>query len=351
MPGGSDIRSAADRVAIIGAGLSGLVCARRLAEAGISVQVIEKARGPGGRMSTRRADEWRFDHGAQYFTARDPQFSQRVDSWRHLGLVERWAARIAVLDHGSIEVKGDSTERYVGVPGMNAVCRHLAAGLDITYGTEVAGLEKSAAGWCLTDRSGADIGLFDTVVVSAPAPQSARLLEHGAPEIATQAHAAEMAPCWAAMVGFARPLKVAFDGAFVVGSPLSWVARNASKPGRPSGESWILHASPEWSQRHLEIERKHAADLLLESFNRALGQPVDLPVHLAAHRWRFALPTEPLAHACLAHPELRVVACGDWCGGPRVEGAFLSGHAAARLVAQFGLRPRQRLSGNLKGAD
>lgn len=334
-----------DRVAIIGAGLSGLTCARALTDEGLDVKVIEKARGPGGRMSTRRADDWQFDHGAQYFTARDPEFSQQVDSWRHLGLVEKWAARIAVLDHGSIEVKGDSAERYVGVPGMNAICRHLAAGLNVAYRTEVGNLERKKAGWSLTDANGADIGLFDTVVVSAPAQQSARLFENAALELATQARAAEMAPCWAAMVGFARPLETEFDGAFVVDSPLSWVARNASKPDRPGAESWILHASPEWSQQHLEIERERAAELLLESFNRALGRPVEAPAHLAAHRWRFALPIEPLAQPCLADPGLRVVACGDWCGGPRVEGAYLSGRAAARLVAEYGLHPRQRLDG------
>lgn len=339
-----EIRSEAERVAIVGAGLSGLVCARILADTGFRVRVIEKARGPGGRMSTRRTDEWRFDHGAQYFTVRNSRFSQQVDWWRHLGLVERWAARIAVLDHGSIEIKADTTERFVGVPGMNVVCRHLATDLDVAYRTEVGGLQQSETGWSLTEVNGADIGRYDTVVVSAPAPQSARLLEGVAPAIAAAASAVEIAPCWAAMVGFARPLETEFDGAFVVGSPLSWVARNGSKPGRPKGESWIFHASPEWSQQNLEIEREKAAKLLFESFKRALGRPVEEPIYLTAHRWRFALPTEPLDQACLADSGLRVVACGDWCGGPRVEGAFLSGRAAAGLVAEFASRPGRRLS-------
>jgi predicted NAD/FAD-dependent oxidoreductase len=345
MPRKPETRPADDRIAVIGAGLSGLTCAHALADEGFEVKVIEKARGPGGRMSTRRADDRHFDHGAQYFTARDPQFSQQVDSWRQRGLVEEWAAKIAVLDHGSVTIKADTTERYVGVPGMNAICRHLATGLDVAYRTEVGSLERNEAGWGLTDAGGADIGLFDTVVVSAPAPQSARLLEGVAPAIAAAASAVEIAPCWAAMVGLARPLETEFDGAFVVDSPLSWVARNTSKPGRPSAESWILHASPEWSQRHLEIEREGAAEMLFEAFNRALGGPIDTPVHLAAHRWRFALPTEPLAQACLVDPDLRVVACGDWCGGPRVEGAYLSGLEAARRVARFGVQPRRRQSG------
>ena len=335
MPESPEIRRAADRVAIIGAGLSGLVCARSLADDGLRVQVFDKARGPGGRMSTRRAGDWRFDHGAQYFTVRDSRFSRWVDRWHHEGLVERWNARIAVLDRGAIDVKSDTTRRFVGVPGMNAVCRHLAVALDVSYRIEIGGLERNAAGWSLTGADGNDVGQFDAVVISAPAPQSARLLEGIAPVISAAAASVEMAPCWAVMVGFAAPLEAGFDGAFVVDSPLSWVARNASKPGRPEDESWVLHATPEWSKQHLEIERERAADLLLESFSHALGGSVDTPVHLAAHRWRFALPTEPLADPCLADPELRVVACGDWCGGPRVEGAFLSGLASARRTLKF----------------
>lgn len=331
--------------AVIGAGLSGLVCARRLAEDGLTVRVFDKARGPGGRMSTRRAGDWRFDHGAQYFTARDSRFSRQVDSWRHQGLVAKWAGTIAVLHRGAIEVNGATTERFVGVPGMNAVSRHLAARLDVAYRTEITGLEQTEAGWNLTGVDGTDIGQFDIVVISAPAPQTARLLESAAPYMAAAAASVEMAPCWAAMVGFARPLEIGFDGAFVADSPLNWIARNASKPGRPDDESWVLHASPEWSQRHLELEPERAAELLLQALSDALGGPIEAAVHVDAHRWRFALPAEPLAEACLADPELRLVACGDWCGGPRIEGAYLSGLAAARRVAELDPQPRRTLGG------
>lgn len=333
-------------MAVVGAGLSGLICARILADHGRRVRVFDKARGAGGRMSTRRSGDWRFDHGAQYFTVRDPRFSRQVESWRRQRLVESWAGTIAVLDRGTIEIKADTTERWVGVPGMNAVCKNLAAALDVAYRTEVGGLAKTETGWSLTDPADTDIGHFDAVVISAPAPQTARLLEAAAPEMATAAASVEMAPCWAAMVGFSEPLGIGYDGAFVLDSPLSWVARNASKPGRPDGESWVLHASPEWSRRHLEIERKPAAQLLLAAFVDALGGLAATPVHLEAHRWRHALPTEPLEAACLVDPEHRLAACGDWCGGPRVEGAFLSGLEAARRLSGFDFIPqRRRLSG------
>ena len=133
------------------------------------------------------------------------------------------------------------------------------------------------------------------------------------------------------MVAFGGEIQAGFDGAFVHGSPLSWVVRDGSKPARPEAEAWVLHASPDWSRRHLDLAPAEAAARLLEVFFTASGTRRVNPLHLDAHLWRFALP-DPLPDGCLFDSELRVAACGDWCGGPRVEGAFLSGLAAADHV-------------------
>jgi hypothetical protein len=328
-------------VVVVGAGLSGLACARTLTDHGHLVRVIEKSRGPGGRAATRREGDWRFDHGAQYFTVRDPGFRRRVGTWCDEGIVAPWEGRIAVVDNGRVEPKDGDTERYVGVPGMNAVCRHLAEDLDVTWRTRVARIERDGGRWRLTAETGPDLGTADAVVVSAPPAQTAELLADAAPRLADRARAVDMAPCWAAMAVFDRPLEAGFDGAFVHGSPLSWVARNASKPGRPDHEAWVLHAGPDWSQAHLQLEREDAAVRLLDAFSDALGGLDAGTLHVDAHRWRYALPREPLLDPCLLDAELRIAACGDWCGGPRVEGAFLSGCAAADRLRALPPEPRQ----------
>lgn len=299
------------------------------------MRVFDKARGAGGRMSTRRAGAWGFDHGAQYFTVRDPGFRARVTAWRGEGLVAPWTGRIAVLDGGMTVMKAGDTERLVAAPAMNALCRHLARDLDVRYETRVDRLERTAEGWRLGSSDGLDLGGFDAVVVSAPAPQTAALLEGVAPRLAARAGGVAMSPCWAVMAAFPEPLALGFDGAFVHRTPLAWVARNASKPGRPEGEAWVLHGSPEWSESNLELEPAEAAARLLEAFAAAVGGGCPDPVHLAAHRWRFALPAAPLVEPCLFDSDLQLAACGDWCGGPRVEGAFLSGLAAAERVLQL----------------
>ncbi len=105
------------KVAVVGAGLSGLVCARVLADHGHEVRVFDKGRGPGGRMSTRRAGPWRFDHGAQYFTVRDSRFARWVESWKKDGLVTPWKGVVAVLRDGSVTPKGATRIATSGYPG------------------------------------------------------------------------------------------------------------------------------------------------------------------------------------------------------------------------------------------
>ena len=150
-------------IAVIGAGISGLVCARLLSESGYHVRVFDKARGPGGRMATRRTGPLLFDHGAQYFTVRDPHFRRWVESWEADGLAARWEGKLAVVRAGEIALKDDATERWVGVPGMSAICRHLATGLDVNFGYQIVLLARSdgsvrcSRGFrpCAADRSAA----------------------------------------------------------------------------------------------------------------------------------------------------------------------------------------------------
>ena len=186
--------------------------------------------------------------------------------WRRGG-----RARSRWCENGEIALKDDATERWVGVPGMSAICGDLANGLDVSYGSRIVHLEHQRQPVATRNRDGDDAGRFDAVVVSAPAPQTAALLAAAAPELAARAGGVEMAPCWAVMASYPHDLELGFDGAFVDDSPLGWIARNRSKPGRPPGETWVLHASPEWSREHLELDQEVAAEWLADAFARPSG--------------------------------------------------------------------------------
>ena len=325
----SPARRSPPRVAVIGAGIAGLTCARTLQDAGWTVRVLDKGSRPGGRVCTRMMDGESFDHGAQYLTARDPRFRRFVESWVHDGHVARWDGRIASLEGGVARVKSKGgPERFVGTPSMEQIARHLAAELDIRLERQVLPPVRVGDGWELRTEN-ERLGRFEALVVAVPAPQAAALLA-GTPALAHEVSTFQMEPTWAAMLGFPEPLPLGFDGAFVQRGPLAWVAREGSKPGRAPGDRWVLHATAEWSRAHLEAPRDEVARLLVEAFSAAVGGSLATPLRAVAHRWRFARGgADGDGPECLAEPDQGVVACGDWCLGGRIEGAFLSGRAAA----------------------
>lgn len=328
---------ATPRVAVIGAGLAGLACARTLADHGIVVEVFEKSRGLGGRMATRRSEPYQFDHGAQYFTARNDLFRRYVGSWCEDGVVSRWTGRVRILQDGQVQDERSAIARYVAVPGMNALGKHLGRGLSVRRETRIVRLQRDSATWLLTDSERSQYGPFDAVIIAAPAPQAAELLQAAESRIASHASAVTMRACWAVMAVFAKPNAFAYDGAFVQESSLAWVMRDSSKPGRPDqGDAWVLHASGEWTEANLELSAAEVQRQLLDAFWRANGTAPQIPQWATAHRWLYALPTEPYGERHLWDAPLQLGACGDWCGGPRVEGAFLSGTSMAGcLLREF----------------
>ncbi|BCS31179.1 hypothetical protein TBR22_A03790 [Luteitalea sp. TBR-22] len=314
------------RIAIVGAGMAGLSCGLRLREAGFQVTVLDKGRGPGGRTSTRRAAV-PFDHGAQYFTARDAAFQAAVGDWMARGVVAEWTPRMVAFDGPADPRASSDLPRFVGVPGMNAMAIDMAARLDVRTSVTVSALDRRGDGWYLATVADEPLGPFDAVVLTAPPPQTATLL--AAHPFVAALRDVEMAPCWAAMTSWADEVDVAFDAAFVNDGPLSWVARDGSKPGRPHPHAWVLHASPAWSRAHLEETPDEVLPRLLQAFEALARRPLPALAFSAAHRWRYASVPRPLEQTHLWDRQAGIGVAGDWCGGPRVEGAWLSGRALA----------------------
>lgn len=329
-------------VAIIGAGIAGAACAEALRQAGIEVALIDKGRGAGGRLATRRITledgrQTQVDHGAQYFTARSPGFRTALQGWMAAGAAAPWPARLGALAAGHFTPGADGDMRYVGTPRMSALGSHMA-GPAARYGARVARLEKVAEGWRLLDETGGLMVEAAQVVLAVPAPQAVELLAPVAdPAMVAAVAAVEVAPCWAVMLVHGSALPLPFDGAFVEQSPLRWLARDGAKPGRPGApEAWLGHATPEWSTEHLEADADTVRPLLEAAFSAATG--CDTPaLHVAVHRWRYALATRPLGSTHLLDAAAGLGVCGDWCLGPRVEAGWTSGTALGAAMAQ-GLR-------------
>ena len=318
---------AATRIAIIGAGMAGLTCASHLAARGFRPTVFEKSRGLGGRLATRRADDgMAFDHGAQYVTARSAAFRSMLRTAMEAGTADRWRPRLAE------PAEPARAEWFVGTPAMNAMAKPLAAEVDLRLETEIAAIRREDGAWRVVGPT-EDTGVrFDVVVCVAPAPQARRLLasEPGGAEALAKV---SLAPCWALMVGFASAVDPGFDVRRSDREDLAWIARNGSKPGRDSEtDCWVVHAGPDWSRDHLDLDRDRVAGMMIEKLPGAFGVPLPEVVRATAHRWRYARTTAPLGTPFLASADRTLFLGGDWCLGARVECAFDSGLAIARVL-------------------
>jgi predicted NAD/FAD-dependent oxidoreductase len=338
-------------IAVIGAGIAGLACARRLVDGGHDVVVFERSKGPGGRAATRRTEIGGFDHGAQYLTARHPSFVAQVDVWSRDGIVEPWPVVAQSLQATAAEppVREPSTGRtlrWVGTPGMSAIGRKMAEGLDVRYDASILrvdavdGARGTSPRWSLQrredDRGGRGVteGLFDAVVIAVPAASAVVLLGSES-TLAREAAQAHLEPCWALLLGFAEPIAANLakvgDAAFVNGGRLAWIARESSKPERRAGERWTVHAQSAWSVEHLDDDPEDIKAKLLTAFHQATGT-IEQPVYIALHRWRYALARTSLSCGFLWDAQRRIGACGDWCRGYRIEDAWMSGIAMADAI-------------------
>lgn len=336
-------------VAVVGAGISGAACARALADAGDRVTVFDKSRGPGGRMSTRRGQHvdghvLAFDHGAQYFTARDPVFEAAVLAAQSVGCLAPWRPRMPD------DVRSDDAERWVAIPGMPDLVRHWLApspGLQTVWPFQVSELVKNNRHWVLKSPDGDHPESFDAVVLAMPPEQAAVLLAPHRSDWAQQAAATPMWPCWTLMAltePVDWPFEAARPSALRPDHALGWLARQDHKPGRPRHphwQAWVAQATPVWSQAHLEASPEGVTEALLQALFEALGRRPQAPpavAHAVVHRWRYAQPArtgwvqDPGAVTHWHDPDLQLAVCGDFLGGGRVESAWLSGHGLAQSM-------------------
>lgn len=313
------------RLAVIGAGIAGLACAREVQRAGGSVEVFEKSRGSGGRLATRYRGNLRFDHGAQYLTARSPGFREVIETAQAAQAAAVWQPRgIAAAETW-----------YVGRPGMTDLVNPLAEGVTLHLESQVQSLKSRDGLWFLEDAEGRGLGGFHQVVAAMPARQArALLLPHS--RLFDAAADCTLAPCMTAMLAFEQAILPEQDLLRDRDAPVTWAARNSSKPDRPEApDSWVLQAHPQWSAGFLEASPEARVGALLTQWQCQLGRSLPPPCHLESHSWLYARVDTPLAAPFLLDADKGLAACGDWCLGARVEAAWDSGRQLGHMLAAF----------------
>jgi predicted NAD/FAD-dependent oxidoreductase len=304
---------------VVGAGISGLLFARQLQAAGQPVTVLEKSRGLGGRMATKRVGPAMFDHGAQFFTTRTPEFADLVAEWVKAGLVREWAS--------------GAHPRYFCPGGMTSLPKYLAEGLDVRREHQVTAMRPEGGHW-VVDVVDLPCLTANRLVLTAPVGQSLALLKAGKVNLPADVFTAlaplTYHPCLVILVVLDEVSALPVEGLAPVGGSIRWLADNTKKGISPGVAAAVtIQANPAFAAAHYEKSEAEIAALLLPEAQAWLRGRV---VSTTLHRWRYSEPKATHPEPCIWRPELALGLVGDAFGGPKVEGAALSGLSLARRL-------------------
>ncbi len=321
----------ANSCVVVGAGISGLLAASELRAAGWHVVVLDRSREVGGRMATRRVGGGTFDDGAQFFTVRSGRFERLVEEWLEAGIVQEWTRGFADAEGAHNE---DGHPRYRGSEGMSSIPEHLARSLDVRTGERVVEVSLRDGAWEVRTGSGTRVS-GTALLLTAPVPQSLALVrseDFALPEEARhELENVSYAPCLALLALLDGPTGVPEPGGVQIkGEPLDWISDNQRK-GISEAPGITIHAGPEWSREHFEAgEAEVTASLLAFAGERLASDLSSRVVETSLTRWRYSWVTRSHPQPCLvASEEPPLLFAGDAFGEAKVEGAALSGLAAA----------------------
>jgi len=319
------------RIAIVGAGIAGLTLAREI-NTDAEVTVFEKSRGYGGRMATRQAETYQFDHGAQFFTAKSELFMHFLEPHIAKGHVVRWDPEFVEIESGKIVSRrswADGPAHYVCAPKMNQLARQMAAGLDVMLEARVTKIVSAGSHWRLYDQDQVSLGEFDWVILAIPAVQALDLIP-GSFSARDPIRQKRMLGCYSLMLGFAQALPLDWQVAFVGGADISWISNDSSKPGRPGPYTLLVHSTNRWAEANMDADPETVIKFLLQELEQVAGVNGSAADHVGLHRWRYANIEKQCGERYFIDPEQRLAAVGDWCIHGRIEAAFLAAYELAQ---------------------
>jgi renalase len=322
-------------VLIVGAGIAGLMAANALASQGWRVIVVEKSSRVGGRLATETIGPGRADSGAQFFTARTDVFRETIARWMEDGLVFQWSSGWSDGSLGATPPTGQP--RYAVRGGMHALGEHLARGRDVRLDTWIVSAMPDASGWSVCAQDGIEYAA-DALLLTPPVPLALDLLDSGDTQLASGDRAAleqiEYAPCLAGIFWVNGTVNLPEPGAVQrPNATLTWIADNRSKGISDDATLITVHTGPGYSHQLWSLPDQDVLNALASGLNLYKEMKAEI-IEGRLTRWRYAMPVtgHPARHL-RADGLPPLVFAGDAFGGPRVEGAALSGLSAAVALA------------------
>ncbi len=318
------------KILIVGAGMSGLTAARELQSNRHDVTVVDKGRGIGGRMATRRFAGGRFDHGAQFFTTRSDEFQAATARWQSANVAHHWFDGTPTPGEPA---KNDGHPRFCGNTGMTGIGKFLADGLNVQLGHEIETLARANGVWTATTRTGQTFD-GEELILTAPIPQSLQLFDTSDCQLPDAMRATlesvTYEPCFAVLAQLDGPSNIDAPGLlYVNGDPIWWIADNYQKGVSPIEGSVTIHSSGDWARAHYDDEPSQVGEELIAASQKWLGREVQ---EFQVRRWRYSKPENALDIGIARDEKHAITFAGDALMGAKIEGAFTSGLMAARKL-------------------
>jgi len=324
------------KIAIIGAGFAGIILANRLKRQ-YHVTIFEKSRGVSGRLASRTRDQFTFDFGSQFFTAKNPEFKNFLLPYINCGILEPWCGNFVEIDDYQITYRrpwGYVQNHLVASPKMTQFCKELARDLRIEFETKITKINKNSQNdkWQLFDENEV-IKEFDWVLFAIPAQQLYELIT---PKISffNDIKNIRMLSCYALMLGLEEFIDIPFDMALVKNSLISWISCEHSKPSRNKVPAYTILARNSWADANIDDDIQEVKQKMIDEFKKITNQE-DLKIkHCDIHRWRYAnIGKQNNNSKFLLDLQNKIGACGDWNIQGRVEAGFISAnHLAEELI-------------------
>ena len=314
------------KIAIIGAGMSGITVAKELAKSN-EVVVFDKSRGIGGRMATRRVDSYHFDHGVQFFTAKSEEFKELCQKAKSDGIIEEWNCNFAEIIENKINKKwqfGNDKAHFIAKPQMNSLCKYMGKDLNVLLSKKISSVNFDNSKWTLKTLENEIFEDFDYLILAIPSHQAVNLIPANFKYFDIVANI-KMSGCFTLMLGFYEDINLEFGAALVKESNISWISLNSSKPGRKNGYSLVVNSSNRWADENIEEELEIIKEKMITSLKEIINFDFNNIDYQNIHRWSYANAALRKGDKSLFDKSLNLGICGDYLISGRVENAFLSG--------------------------
>lgn len=323
-------------IGVIGAGLAGLYLSNTLAKKSM-LTLFEKSRGVGGRIATRRAEPYEFNHGTQYFKIKNQSFKKFLSPLIKKKIIKPWHANYVEIKKNKIikQIKwNEETAHFIGYPKMNLIGKSFLNKLNIKLSCNVDSLKKRFDSWYIYDNSKICYGPFDWIIFCIPPEQVLNLLSKKF-KYYHILRTVKMRSAFSLMLGFKEFKKPNFDAALVVNEDINWITITEKIKSNHTYFNLLINTSYDFAENNSEQCKEKISKYLVERSSDILGMKLSNFQHQALHFWRYAMSEKKNNYGSFVDNSLRVVVCGDWCMNGRVEGAFLSALNASKKILKY----------------